>query len=394
VNNPTQSLIQQIIEGFPKFCDYERKNKNAKLEPLVRALSPDNAVEFGKRAIEAFYEGSPDNPDEAADWLCLLAHLHPQSLRDLDAEIFDLELHRDDPILLQLSSMDIVEQIIDDMEDLDDDDVFADLETLVWICKGDSEAIEHYRTLYVNPPKSLINLVGGINKYTGGTMTPSDYLESMTRQAGWEFISENEIRNLHYPVLRRLLASHTPVAPIAVAQPTNLTCPWTGYRLPILLQLNLKHPDLAFLKINGKELNFPAHPQAAACGDFFTKSSRKGDFFVHPVSLGEEVRSQIFDPERFGLDNEWVFPKMRYTLAAPCPAIESAHFDMPVTYSQIGGMPTWEQDARYPVCPDCRRTMLFVAQLHASELEEHGTGTFYFHYCVDCEVACTRYDCT
>jgi hypothetical protein len=172
MNNPTISLIQQIIEGFPKFCDYERNNKNAKLEPLVRALSPDNAVEFSKRAIEAFYEGSPDDPKEAADWLCLLAHFHPQSLRNLDAEIFDLELHRDNPILLQLSSMDIVEQIIDDMGDLSDDDVSTDLETLVWACNGNSEVIEHYRTLYESPPKSLISLVGGINKHTGGDHDP------------------------------------------------------------------------------------------------------------------------------------------------------------------------------------------------------------------------------
>ncbi len=54
------------------------------------------------------------------------------------------------------------------------------------------------------------------------------------------------------------------------------------------------------------------------------------------------------------------------------------------TCSQIGGHPTWLQDAKYPKCSGCGRTMLFLMQIDTDEFENLYPGTFYTFTCDLC----------
>lgn len=54
------------------------------------------------------------------------------------------------------------------------------------------------------------------------------------------------------------------------------------------------------------------------------------------------------------------------------------------TCSQLGGFPTWLQDAEYPRCETCMRTMNFLMQIDSDEFEELYPGTFYFFKCDVC----------
>jgi hypothetical protein len=62
-----------------------------------------------------------------------------------------------------------------------------------------------------------------------------------------------------------------------------------------------------------------------------------------------------------------------------------------VRFSQIGGLPTWIQEARYPDCLECGRAMPFIAQLSNEDIEEYGEGIYYMFACTDCGVAATGY---
>jgi hypothetical protein len=67
---------------------------------------------------------------------------------------------------------------------------------------------------------------------------------------------------------------------------------------------------------------------------------------------------------------------------------------LPTSFSQLGGHPTWIQDASYPACPDCENTMMFVAQLDHDDIEDFSEGLFYAFLCPNCRTTATTYQQT
>jgi len=65
-----------------------------------------------------------------------------------------------------------------------------------------------------------------------------------------------------------------------------------------------------------------------------------------------------------------------------------------ISKSQIGGLPSWVQDSDYLKCPDCGKTMDFVAQIDMEDVEEYGEGMYYLHYCNLCSIVGTNYQQT
>lgn len=65
-----------------------------------------------------------------------------------------------------------------------------------------------------------------------------------------------------------------------------------------------------------------------------------------------------------------------------------------ISKSQIGGYPTWIQDAEYLKCPDCGETMDFVGQIDFEDVEEYGEGIYYFQHCKKCNITGTNYQQT
>ena len=77
----------------------------------------------------------------------------------------------------------------------------------------------------------------------------------------------------------------------------------------------------------------------------------------------------------------------------PRRAIHAVDWCMPVTRSQIGGLPSWVQDAEYPCCPECRRTMTFIAQLDKGHFPAN-EGIYYAFLCATCRITSTTYQQT
>jgi hypothetical protein len=77
----------------------------------------------------------------------------------------------------------------------------------------------------------------------------------------------------------------------------------------------------------------------------------------------------------------------------PATAEANNGYCMPVSISQIGGLPAWVQDSAFPKCPDCSGTMKFVAQVDNGQFPYH-EGVYYAFLCASCRVTATTYQQT
>lgn len=67
---------------------------------------------------------------------------------------------------------------------------------------------------------------------------------------------------------------------------------------------------------------------------------------------------------------------------------------IPLSKSQIGGFPTWIQDAEHLTCPLCKEKMQYVGQIDMEDVQDYSEGIYYFHYCDDCKITGTNYQQT
>ncbi|KAJ3053906.1 hypothetical protein HK102_011608, partial [Quaeritorhiza haematococci] len=137
---------------------------------------------------------------------------------------------------------------------------------------------------------------------------------------------------------------------------------------------------------------FQGRPRIAACevcscyGTVFTKVDMKGSFAWHGSN---ERPDELPEP-----DEEWETLPRHGLAPGPRPRdpVESADWLVPgVCFSQLGGHPTWIQDAEYPECPDCRQTIPFVGQISNEDCQEFGEGIYYLFACGRCGVTATGY---
>jgi hypothetical protein len=64
---------------------------------------------------------------------------------------------------------------------------------------------------------------------------------------------------------------------------------------------------------------------------------------------------------------------------------------LPITCSQVGGIPSWIEDPAYGRRPECGKRLVFVAQLAVEDVDARGEGIHYALLCPDCSVTCVRY---
>ncbi|WII37881.1 hypothetical protein [Paenibacillus thiaminolyticus] len=211
---------------------------------------------------------------------------------------------------------------------------------------GEIKVVELFREWRAHPPEWAKELY----------IAPDAY----AREASWKLTASGQLRNLYamdcYPVVTGRLSGEEGEA-ASILGKGEQQCGWCGSELTVLFDLDLTHPQL-----KGYGLPWNREP------DYWVKPEEESAFreAAHLFRLSASKRS----------------------------AFHAASWTLEASSSQLGGHPTWVQDADYPPCPGCSATMKFVGQLDWEDVEEYGEGIYYAFICPDCRIAATSYQQT
>jgi hypothetical protein len=211
--------------------------------------------------------------------------------------------------------------------------------------------------------------------------------EEYSREAGWELDGKDR-RRLYFNDCHALeKKSDTSISSVTVVSTHSDKCRWCERPMTTLFDMDLSGPVLSFIKCDLRRLSIAACDSCANYGPFFSRINKNGKSSWHDGNIR---------PEHLP-DGAIAWPQMPENMLAivqtPRRPLLAAHQNLPTTFSQIGGHPTWIQDAEYPSCPDCKKTMMFVAQLSVEDIEP-AEGIYYAFVCFDCLNGATTYQQT
>lgn len=195
---------------------------------------------------------------------------------------------------------------------------------------GDERVVELFAGWRAQPPSWASDLY----------IPPHQY----AREAGWELSSDGKRRNLYHEICYPLVSGDaaTTASPVTVLTDTNL------------FEIDGTADALAFLGCR-QQIVVP-----------MSETNLVGDLPRRSLVLASATRS----PWHAALDS------------------------LPTQYSQIGGHPTWVQDAEYPACGTCNQTMPFIGQISCEDVEPNREGIFYAFLCSDCAITASTYQQT
>lgn len=223
--------------------------------------------------------------------------------------------------------------------------------------------------------------------------------EEYARQAGWELDASGHRRELHYQrcfELERVTrgSDEAFASPVRVLTPHEGTCAWCSERLVTLFDLDLRDARLAFIASDGERLRIALCPWCSYLTQVFTDIDLAGtSVWSDDNDLDAFDRARI---PRTAISEE-LFPSPEYALGLGSKRrtpYETQSSEVCLHDSQIGGYPSWVQDAEYPMCPRCGTRMPFVGQLATEDIVENSEGITYAFACLPCGKATTVYQQT
>ncbi len=210
------------------------------------------------------------------------------------------------------------------------------------------------------------------------------------QEAGWELRPNGERRDLYFPTALPLVppeAAPEVVAGVKIGTPTDQHCPWCGRQLISLLDIDLHGVANSVLRLSGTRLRATTCDVCSSYGVVFSKNSGTGESIWHPAN----ARPDYLPDDTSDWDT---FPEQPLVLSGERRHfMESANWMSldDAAFSQIGGLPTWIQNAEYPVCPDCSQTMVFFGQISNEDFNDWMEGIEYCFLCPQCNVTATSY---
>jgi hypothetical protein len=209
-------------------------------------------------------------------------------------------------------------------------------------------------------------------------------------EAGWDLLDNGGRRDLFFTTAMPLVTPAETLADdrtVSVGTPTDHNCQWCGRQFVSMLDIHLTSDTVSFLKLSGTRLRVTTCDVCSCYGIVFSKNDGTGGSTWHPSNS-----RPAYLPDN---PNDWdAFPERPLVLSGrKRNFMESASWTyVPgVAFSQIGGLPTWIQDAEYPDCPECSQTMLFIGQISNEDFDPLMEGIQYCFVCPQCNVTATSY---
>lgn len=244
---------------------------------------------------------------------------------------------------------------------------------LAWV--GDENAQRAFAQWRERPPSWVKSL----------HIAPHEY----AAEAGWELTPEGTRRDLFCRIAMPLIKNEGVLpseGPVHIGEPLSELCRWCGRPLTVLLDLDLTSETLGFLAMAGSRLRIGTCDLCTGYGTIFTHCDSDGAVRWHEANLRPKYLPG-------NSDSEDAFPRDVLRLGSGTRGcLESARWMLPgAICSQVGGLPTWIQDAKFPTCPSCGKKMPFVGQIDMEDCVELGEGLLYAFACATCRTAATTY---
>lgn len=362
IKNPLEIL--KIIHA-PKNNDplLELLPYHKKTEEVYQELSSKELENLLDYIINLLTIGNHEKAEEIAGELSVFRSIN------MDKCLIKFLNHNIYPeFIFKNASPSIRNQLIDRIESEDRNLI---LTALAWI--GDREVVQLFNRWRLNPPEWSNTLY----------IPPETY----SKVAGWELDTEGAKRNLYFKECYPLVLETNPhiSRQHTVLSDHATQCPWCSQTLTVFFQLDLKDPHLNFIPLEQDCLEVIGCEQCNCYGNIYFEFDEFGDshwsdYNTKPGYLPNDHQ-------------DWELLKRRSLALSTTPrtAYHASSWFLPINFSQIGGHPTWIQDAEYPECPKCNRTMMFLGQVSCEDIEEFGEGIYYLFLCTSCRMTATSY---
>ena len=348
------------------------RDNEAKVAELYQSLT----IEEGKQLVTYALELLDRHLNDQAEGILLrLACLTPGALEGFHQELIQRQVFYPGVIYREadpVSSEQLVNLVSDAQSDTNHLLLNHLLLALAWI--GDKAAQQAFNAWRKVVPEWALTLY----------VPPEAYAQ----EAGWALMSEGKRRDLFhaqcYPLVKAKSRADYPKNPAKVVDKYEGNCPWCNHQLTTLFDLDLIHPQLRFLNIDGTRIRIVTCEVCTCYGLIYTGVDWAGkaewsDYNQKPDFLPDVMEYESLPAQRLVLSEYSRNP------------FSAAHQFVPISFSQVGGHPTWIQDSGYPICPCCKSLMSFIAQLDRGDIEEYGEGIYYAFLCQSCRIACTSY---
>jgi hypothetical protein len=201
---------------------------------------------------------------------------------------------------------------------------------------------------------------------------PMDYVE----EAGWTIDAKNQKKNLFSEKTIPLTAKNQELnseSGIRTFIPSGEKCKWCENTLTTVFEIHA--------------MEFTACLSCSCYGPFYMKLNESGKSSWHPKNDKPEYLPENREMEMIPENT------LRVSSEKRLPGFTISQFTA-ISKSQIGGYPTWVDDANYLNCVDCNQKMQYIGQADRGEFEKYGEGTYYFHHCAECKTTGTNYQQT
>lgn len=344
-------------------------------EQIYAALSGEDAERMKAYAISLLDD---DDEEKSVDILLSLLCYNNLCLTDCVPVLLEHQLYYPG-ILFKDASAEVRNQLLEQVEQ-DRENRNHLLLALAWI--GDGQVVQRFHRWRQQPPRWAEELY----------VSPEGY----SLEAGWELTEDGVRRDLFYKAgfaielaAERLdsdLAGHEPARFLGTSPQV---CPWCGGGITRLMELRRDHPSISGLSLEEDWLKVDTCLSCDCYGVVYMEIGAQGEpcwSKYNQVSQGLPETQPVEDNDDYSAiaSRLYLADQLRNGYYAVEWTLEPAA-------SQVGGHPTWIQDAEYPACPCCSGTMSFIGQLDWSQLEPYGEGIQYMFMCAKDKITATLY---
>ena len=211
-------------------------------------------------------------------------------------------------------------------------------------------------------------------------------VSELTKDAGWELDDDGSKRSLYWDVCYPVVEANSENKKCISMRPRSGNCPWCEGRTFNLFDLSTKDKRLSHLPNICEKIVIPVCLCCVQSGTIYSISDESGKWFLDRFQEREPY-DECIKVRIVKFDNEMIVPPLVLSENRRMPLLGSVA-SVPVSRSQIGGMPTYKD---FPKCIYCERTMKAIGQLQLSRVNNSPIGTHIGYLCDSCFATAVQY---